>query len=369
MENVKWNGQIYTATDISKSYELEISIEIASKKKELQCPDPDCQNPLLMYCHGEKKRAYFAHYHTCTCDYAEFDKKNTQFIQVKRRLYEYFVKQGFHVEFEVKLLPHHYSHLLFTLPSGKRVAVELGTPKTAIEGITNLSSQYAAQNIDVKWIVIDNSNKPVMEHETYFFKRHALHESKKGDILILNTEGTMVTQYIIDPNKYTYKGKNLSLKNYPEYYLEAKEITDLSFEDDDLTIPGFHTRYNEWLKRKKTAFDTEIVQIKEEYEAKRKEFFEKMRREAPELYNDQPVSYSERNISATQSSSSRSYEERRQSILPRIDQQDEQVKDAEGARWIRCIHCKNVETDDHFLFIFGKDRLNLGECRDCVKRS
>ena len=92
MENAMWNGRVYTATEVSQSYELEKEIRKASARRELKCTDPDCPNPILKYCHGEIKNPYFAHLNNCNCDYAEFDKGNTQLMRsVKRNLYEIFV--------------------------------------------------------------------------------------------------------------------------------------------------------------------------------------------------------------------------------------------------------------------------------------
>ena len=45
---------------------------------ELYCPDPECDHKILRYCHGEIKEAFFAHLNNESCDYANFDKENTQ---------------------------------------------------------------------------------------------------------------------------------------------------------------------------------------------------------------------------------------------------------------------------------------------------
>ena len=118
MEYAIWNGKLYTATEIAESYELEKTIRKASRRKELRCVDTDCSSPILRYCHGEIKCAFFAHLDNCTCDYAEFDKGNTPLMrQVKRTICDNFASRGFDVQLEVKLLPRHYTHLLFTMPN------------------------------------------------------------------------------------------------------------------------------------------------------------------------------------------------------------------------------------------------------------
>ena len=207
MENAKWNGKFYTATEIAESYELEKIIRKASGRKELRCVDQDCSNPILRYCHGEIRCAFFAHLENCTCDYAEFDKGNTPLMrQVKRTICDNFASRGFDVQLEVKLLPRHYTHLLFIMPNGKKIAVELGTQRTTANQIDRLAEQYRNIGIDAKWIVISNFQTPVKENETFFVKRYLLNESNKKDILILNWSGTEITQYVVDPNEYFYSG-------------------------------------------------------------------------------------------------------------------------------------------------------------------
>ena len=377
MEKALWNGQLYTAADISESYELEKTIRKASGRKELRCPDADCPSPILRYCHGEIKTAFFAHLDNCTCDYAEFDKENTHLMRrVKRIIYDSFVAQGYDVQLEVKLLPRHYTHLLFTMPSGKKIAVELGTQRTTANRIDYLSEQYASIGVDVKWIVISNSQTPVKENETFFIKRYLLNESKRKDILVLNWDGTEITQYIVDPNKYLFRGNSIHSENYPDIYSETAGLSSLAFDEDELTIQGFHGRYNEWLNRKRNAFDKKIAQIEEEAALRekrmreRQEEFERQRREMVARVNTVPnrtvVGFT--STSSHFATSSLSYEARRESILPRMNQQQEQVRDATGARWIKCELCGSVETEDKFWSYGGANHVNLGTCYKCGKK-
>ena len=377
MEKALWKGQLYTAADISESYELEKTIRKASGRKELRCPDADCPSPILRYCHGEIKTAFFAHLDNCTCDYAEFDKENTHLMRkVKRIIYDSFVAQGYAVQLEVKLLPRHYTHLLFTMPSGKKIAVELGTQRTTANRIDYLSEQYASIGVDVKWIVISNSQTPVKENETFFIKRYLLNESKRKDILVLNWDGTEITQYIVDPNQYLFRGNRIHSENYPEIYSETAGLGSLVFDEDELTIQGFHCRYNEWLKRKRSAFDKKIAQIEEEAVLRekrmreRREEFERQRREMVAQANTVPnrTVVGSTSTSSHFATSSLSYEARRESILPRMNQQQEQVRDATGARWIKCVLCGSVETEDKFWSYGGANHVNLGTCYKCGKK-
>lgn len=377
MENALWNGQLYTAAEVAESYELEKSIRKASGRKELKCPDVDCPSPILRYCHGEIKSAFFAHLDNCTCDYAEFDKENTHLMRkVKRIIYDSFIAQGYDVQLEVKLLPRHYTHLLFNLPSGKRIAVELGTQRTTANRIDYLSAQYAAIGIDVKWIVISNFQTPVKENETFFIKRYILNESKRKDILVLNWDGSEITQYVVDPNKYLYRGNPLHSDNYPDIYSETADLSALILDNEELTIRGFHSRYDEWLVRKRAAFEKRMAQLAEEIALRekrmreRQEEYERHRREMASKEVTMP-SYNDNSPNITykpSTSTSMSYEARRESILSRMDQQVSQVRDSTGARWIRCELCGSVETDDKFWSYGGANHVNLGTCYKCGKK-
>lgn len=58
MERAKWNDLEISATDIASDYQKEAEIRKVSGK-ELICLDPECESPLLKYCHGEKKSSIF----------------------------------------------------------------------------------------------------------------------------------------------------------------------------------------------------------------------------------------------------------------------------------------------------------------------
>jgi hypothetical protein len=390
MENAIWNGKFYTATEIANSYELEKNIRKASGRKELRCVDPDCNSPILRYCHGEIKCAFFAHLDNCSCDYAEFDKENTQVMRdVKRTIFENFTSRGFDVQLEVKLLPRHYTHLLFTMPSGKKIAVELGTQRTTANRIDYLSEQYKNIGIDVKWIVISNSQTPVKENETFFIKRYLLNESQRKDILILNWDGTEITQYVVDPNEYLYNGNSLHSTNYPDIYSETSSLSDIVFEDEELSIAGFHSRYQDWLITKRAAFDKKIAQMEEETrrreeylrqrqaelekQARKQEGFTQQRlamlEQASSKYAKQNPIKSKQNLEALATSNTAppppkmSYDERRKSILPLMDQVTKQVRDSTGALWIKCEKCGAIETEGEFVSY----KFNRGRCRKCNK--
>ena len=369
MERALWNNATFTAIDISKSYDIEKSVRIASKHKELRCPDPDCPSPILRYCHGEKKDAYFAHLNNCACDYDTFDKENTPIMrQVKRAIYENFLEKGFDVQLEAKILPKHYTHLLFTLQNGEKIALELGSQRTTVEQIEALEKQYRSINVKVKWIVIDGNKKITQEDKTYFIKRYSLNESERKDVLLLDLKGETITQYIIDTKDYTYNGSHIYLKNYSSIFCEEKPLSSLTFNNADLCIDGFYTRYETWLIDKKHAFDLKIEEL---YFPKSSPLDSKksvrVAEAMPSVSLDKTPNIP-RNIprfiqSSPQPSAAPepSYEERRKSILHLMNQETVPAIDSIGKRWHRCEKCGAIETSDKFWTY----KMNRGECKKC----
>lgn len=255
MENALWNKKLVIATELAKDYSFEKKIRKASGHKELRCPDPECQHPILRYCHGEKKDAYFAHLNNEHCDYATFDRENTQIMRtVSRLIYESFKAKGYTIRPEVKILDHHYTHLFFDMNDGSKLAVELGTHHLSANRIEMLTNEYKRKNIAVKWIVIGNTNTIVRESQTYFLKRYLLNESSNKDLIVVSWNGAEFAQYKVDPNKYQYMGCDIHSNNYPETYAEYAALNDLTITNGELTITGFNTRYNDWLKTKRRAF-------------------------------------------------------------------------------------------------------------------
>ena len=384
MDKALWNGKVYTAIEISKDFDLENEIRKASGRKELRCFDSYCSSPIVKYRHGEKKRAHFAHFENCNCDYADYDKETSDSMQqVKLALFENLKRSWFKVDIDAKIIPHHYTHLLLTFPKNKRIAIELGTQKTSANRIEHLSKQYAAAKVELKWIIVSDENAPVKENEAFFLKRYLLNKNKNKDVLIINEAGTEVTQYVVDPTKYAFEGRIIHSQNYPDFYRETSSLDNLVVEDGELTIKGFHTRYKAWLEKKTNAFIKRLLQMadeksKAEIEKKQQEKLqrEKERREKErrEKINQDWQRYQQesqnkaRGNAFAKSQPIMSYEERRQSIMPKMDQQVEVVRDAFGTRWARCEKCGKIDMESNFPIIGGLKRTpTLGICSECMR--
>ena len=110
--------------------------------------------------------------------------------------------------------------------------------------------------------------------------------------------------------------------------------------------------------------------MREKRMRERQEEFERQRREMATRANTVPSNTIGRYAPSYSSTAktSLSYEARRESILPRMDQQQEQVRDVTGARWVKCELCGSVETEDKFWSYGGANHVNLGTCYKCGKK-
>lgn len=77
-----------------------------------------------------------------------------------------------------------------SLPRG----ILIWTQRTTANEIEKLFYEYKKLGIDIKWLIINNDNILVKENKAFFLKRYLLNESKYKDVLILNWDGTEVTQ-------------------------------------------------------------------------------------------------------------------------------------------------------------------------------
>lgn len=369
MENCFWNGKALTAAEIAQIYELEKEIRKASGRKEICCPDPECQYPILRYCHGEKKDAYFAHINNEHCDYAVFDKGNSQLIRTIRKiLYEHFKASGYSVHPEVKVIDHHYAHLLFDMADGSKVAVEIGTQQLSANRIEYLTRKYKEKNIAVKWIVIGNTGVNLRENQTFFLKRYLLNESANKDLLVISWDGAEIAQYKLDPNRYEYAGEIIKSTDDLETYFDCCSLSSLVFEGNELSLIGFAQKFELWLSKKRADFNRKIAEV--EKENQRQCELEKLCRDtlqqastasSPKSDTIIPKSH----VTPTQSQLDITYEERKQSILPFIEQQESLVRDSLGVRWIKCEKCGTIDSDNQFSCYGGTGHNNLGLCRNC----
>lgn len=367
MENAIWQDKNLIASDVANEFELERAIRKASGRKELLCPDKGCNSPLVRYCHGEIKGAYFAHLTNDKCDYADFDKRDTAIFRLLRfKVRNHFSELGYSVKLEQKILEHHYSQLFFELPNGNKIALELGSKQTSASFIDNLTDNYDNIGVELKWLVVSDINSVSKENELFYLKRYLANKTNYHEYIIINKEGTRVSQSRWDCNKYEYNGHYICVKGFNDFYTEDGDLNSLVFDGNELTISGFSERYCLWLQHKKQAVENEINKIKEREKMLAEYKFQETRAtnkrpilpviHKPERYVHKQIDYV-----------SSSYEKRKAEIINRINQQEEQVIDSTDRRWIKCEVCGKIGEDAEFISYGGQGHLNLGVCCDCMR--
>lgn len=378
MDNALWNGRLIIASEIAANYALEKKVRLASAHKELCCPDHDCQNPILRYCNGEKKNAFFAHLNNEHCDYANFDKENSQIMRtVRRSIFDHFKSKGTRVRTEVKLLDHHYTHLVVDTDNGKRLAIEIGTHRTTANRINSLIEEYQSKDIQVKWIVISDTDTIVRESQTYFMKRFLLNESNNKDLIVVSWDGKKITQYKVDHDEYKYNGDDLVSDQFPDVYFEFEPIEKLTLENEELTLSGYKERYLKWLNKKRSAFDEKFSQIIAEDKRRADETRKQSSEQSliQKLSQNRPAWLYQSNMPTNTNSvfEMPSVIEDRQSevipdVLSLVEQQDTPARDASGARWVKCEKCGRIDNADEFSSYGGYKHVNLGICNKCRQR-
>lgn len=357
MENAIWNGRTLVACEVAENYEEEKEVRKASYSGELRCPDEGCLSPILKYCHGEIREPYFAHRDNAECDYVLFEKNAGVFHGLRVLLYEHFKACDYPVRMEIKVLPHHYSHLYFEWEDGTKTAIEIGTKATNVNDVEKLQEEYDRAGIQVIWLVADQPGKVITEDHTYFMKRFCLNESEKKDLIVVGYDGKQVTHYREDPNSYLVDGQEMISENYPKLFSYEAYVSDLYFEDGVLTTRGFEDEYNAFIEEKQLAFAVYKEQVEEEKEYLRKQY--------ETLCKDREIRDSRVHV---REAAGEDYQSRKDSILQYMNQQEQPVLDVSGERWIRCEFCGEVKEVSEFVSFGGRGRVNLGRCQGCKER-
>ena len=291
------------------------------------------------------------------------------------------------MQLEVKVLEHHYTHLLFTMPTGQRIAVELGTQQTTVKQIEELAEEYRSRGILVNWIVVgDIAELPVAEDKINFLKRYSLNESKNKDFILVDRKTLKVVQCRNDTKAYIYKNQDLRSRIQGQIYTDKASIADLRFEDDQLTIQGFSSGYEHWLSLKAATFEAEKERFDAEEKAREREaqkwqtdvanssirmMYMQLGESVSKKFST-PIKQSivTQNRSSMWKDSSiaitvKPLEDRKAEILSLMNQQEKLAIDSAGIRWIRCEKCGKIATEDQFSKYGGLGHVTLGICYEC----
>ncbi len=353
MDKAIFNGKIVSAYEISLDYSLEKAVRIASRNRQLKCVDPLCKNPVLKYCHGDKKQAYFAHIVNTECDYDTFDKTDTEELKALRnQLAMHFASLGFSVQTEVKLLPHHYSPL-FCTKGDCSFAIETGTAKTTTKQYDNLMAEYAAKGICAQWIVLGEEPIYFKENGISFLKRCLLNESETHDCILLD-DGT-ISQYRLDTRHY-------ALAHYNDTYDERAPLEDLRVENGFITIGGYNERFADWQQSKQKDIDDEL--------AKRESLARKQALKRQQKLEHQQELERQQELKRQQKLERRRELEQAKQPAPScqlLEQIAQTLSPSPTAppKQYSCTECGIVDNRQAFYLV--DDKNNVGICNDCAQ--
>ena len=382
MEFALWTGKRISASEVSENNQYEREVRKVSHIG-LMCPDPNCANPILRYCHGDKKDAYFAHICNEHCDYGDYDRDTPSQIKlVCKRLYTHLASLGYNVQMEVKVLKHHYTHILITTDNNERIAIELGNQRTSEKRIERITQEYKDTGISVQWIIVDNLDIPEGEDRVYCLKRYILNESPNRDLIIIEPETYRVGQYKIDEKRYFAAGREIYSENYPKTYTVESTLEDIVFENNEFTLPGFITSYNTWFEKKNRQFLKKKEQLEKEAAEERKRQAERLE----EIRQKQKEERAKRGRAFTYTpykpvtpapvfqppepevKPHLTYEGRKAEIIDKMNQTENVVLDSTGVKWIKCEICGKVDEAFKFVMYGGKNKATLGTCAECSRK-
>lgn len=344
MDKAIIDNKILSAYEISLDYELEKIVRTYSRNKKIRCVDSCCENPVLRYCHGDKKTAYFAHLTNTECDYENFDKNDTMYLkELRRDLFNHFTALGYKVETEYKLLKHHYSPI-FCSQGNDSFVIEMGDARTTKGHVEKLLQEYELKQVPVKWLVVGEEPLYSKENGVSFLKRFLLNESKNNDFILIN--GDEVFQYRYDKKAY-------KLNIYQEIYKEKATMKNLYVVNGELSIDGFDSRFLKWQNKKEEEIEKEL--IRRETLRKEREIQEQKKREEIEkqdLIRKQVAQYPSKRVTNTQ---------REQTIVYKTQARDDSSINTYEKRMYTCNICGKKASEKEFMMTQGDG----GTCWEC----
>ena len=161
------------------------------------------------------------------------------------------------------------------------------------------------------------------------------------------TEGRLCDYSIEDDGRVLYKSKALDLLKK-----EAQNDFENAMQDERIWREEEEKRREEEEKRREEEWQREQQRILEEEERRKQEQLK--RREEAERKRRQQIEEQKRKE-----------EEFKRNLEIYLSQQEKQVRDAEGNRWVKCEFCGKIATESEFNVYGGANHVNLGTCKEC----
>ena len=157
-------------------------------------------------------------------------------------------------------------------------------------------------------------------------------------------DGQLSEFSIDDYGKLIFAGNTLDVMK-----VETEEQFNQKIEAEKFRRVKEEERKREESRKKQEEAEKERIRQAEEAAKRRIEFEEKRRLEEEQR----------------QAESRRREEDFRSNMESNFTQQETQVRDAEGNRWIKCEFCGMIAKDNEFSSYGGVGHINLGTCKEC----
>ena len=269
---------------------------------------------------------------------------------------------GLSAQSEVKVISHHITPVLI-FSNNRKLAIEFGNQKTSKKHIDDITSKYRNANIDLQWVIVTDVPTPNEENDElcFWIRRYLLNESKSRSVLEIDESCQIFRKYIIDHNKYTFDGKEYSSENYPNKCQQEFQISELTLENNELTVSGFHVWSEGKLQKKKEKFD-EMVQRLRADKAKQ-EAIKKVAQKAPA---PKPDAFPAKTHTQSNVYDPNKY---RPEVKPLFGQHDREIVDSTGMRWYMCVNCKKEKPRKAFSLYGYGGKINDGVCTSCYNKN
>ncbi len=341
MDQALWKGRLVSAFLISKDYQQEKEIRETSKRKELMCPDPECGHPVLKYCHGDIKNAYFSHVQNTDCLYDRMEKQTSASVKdACYRLADLLSQKGFKVTLMTRVSKDHVAHLVLTDEKGRH-AIEFITTKMGVNRLNELKALYEGLDLSLQMIVISDVVDLSAEDEVAFAKRYVLHE--EDHILVFShlSEEREGLQAALDNRDY-----RVIFPPSERIYSERHRLEDMTVVEGRVSACGFDQRFKAEQEKKQARAD-EIIRERaaerERVKAAMKAREEKEEREARERQ-------------------ARIEEERRRQS-EKEEKAGAEAEQVQAAKEFVCIYCGLIGSEADFMIMGGEYGADQGVCR------
>lgn len=375
MEYAYWKGELISASKIiEEEYIIEKRIREASNKKELLCIDPSCKNRTLKYCHGEVKKPYFSHINCLECDYARYDRmKSKEIDMVSDLIYEILKEKCFHVEKEIKLLAHHYSHLIVK-DNDKITAIEFIKKGSNVKK-TNELKEYDQKGIEVSWIELGSIDTIYSEKNTYYARRFLLNEYN-SNLVTVDSDFNRVCQAKMDFSEYKYLNKTLLDK---EMFIVKGQVGDLTYDNGIIGLEGFKEKYDIWLNKRKKKFEDKCNELNNHKSKEQSIYINKIHYEKEErqkkyfslkqfdlLIQNEEQESNEEAKRLRKIHNQIEFEKEKPELKKKIISSNKPVRNSEGKQVYMCKYCKLIGY--HNLFYKANIKGNKAVCLNCYDK-